>query len=224
MSVVFEEYCFIVGGLDEGQCIDVFFVVKFKWGLCGWLCRLIEEGCVEFFESEGGSFDECCLKLSLCLCYMQEVVFCFDVKLCFLFSFVEVLVQIVYEDVDLLVFNKVFGVLFYFNQSYLSGLFMECVYCQVCEFCELLCVDVFDVDWMLLLCYCFDCDMSGFVVLVKNFEFCVVFGLQFEECILSKIYVVVVNGLIEDEGIIDVWFGLVFNLVVELCMVMRLDG
>ncbi|MEM9406072.1 MAG: RluA family pseudouridine synthase [Acidobacteriota bacterium] len=224
MSAAVEEHRFVVGAPEEGLRVDAFLAAKLKWRSRARLRRLVEEGCVELFESEGGAVDVRRVRPSLRLRRLQEVVLRLDATSRLAPASAEIPIQILYEDADLLALNKGPGVSIYPNQRHRSGSLIERLHRQVRESRELRRLGEVDVDWMPTPCHRLDRDTSGLVVLAKNPRARASLGLQFEERTLSKIYVAAVAGLADEHGTIDAPLGPAVGSTVELRMATRPDG
>lgn len=201
-------FLFVLDGFD-GQCVDVVLVK-----LMGFFCIFV----VDVVVGGGVCLDGVIFDKFDCLCGGGW----FDVEwqLCEVLQIVLIVVfefGIVYDDDDIIVVDKFIGVVVYLFVGWdgfiVVGVLVVVGFCVVMSGV---------LEWQGVV-YWFDVGISGLMVVVKLEYVYIVFKQVFKDCIVEKVYYVVVQGYLDLLfGMIDVLIGWYFNYFWKFVVV--LDG
>ncbi len=227
LSLPYQEWRWEVGEPEHGQRLDAFLANRLDWRSRAMVQRVIEEGGAQVLPFKDPQQAEIgALRAGLKLRRGQEVVVRMEAPggadasrppaASGLAGSHEL--EVVFEDEHLVAINKPPGVAVHPSRGHLTGSLIHLIH----ERHRALHGDTQDVP---TLCHRLDRETTGLILAAKDQLSRTRLGRQFEDRVVKKAYLAVVEGVIDqDEGVVDAPIGSALGSTIRLKMGVREDG
>lgn len=227
LSLPYQEWRWEVGEPEHGQRLDAFLANRLDWRSRAMVQRVIDEGGAQVLPFKDPQQAEIgALRAGLKLRRGQEVVVRMEAPggadasrppaASGLTGSHEL--EVVFEDEHLVAINKPPGVAVHPSKGHLTGSLIHLIH----ERHRALQGETLDMP---TLCHRLDRETSGLILAAKDQLSRTRLGRQFEDRVVKKSYLAVVEGVIvKDEGVVDAPIGSALGSTIRLKMGVREDG